>query len=113
MKRYRAGTPSSSDLSDNSSDAEPTTKHRRQDLLPQLNDAVLTCQLPPTCDHAPVKFDNVGQLQAHYDRCHVFVCSADACGKVFPDARILDLVSNERYPNKTVRAISLLLDWRI
>jgi hypothetical protein len=57
--------------------------------------AQLLCTLPPTCSppHQPSRIANSAELEKHYALYHAHVCEVDGCGSVFPEARLLDLVS--------------------
>lgn len=101
MKRARSSSAASSISSSSAgSTSQPlTSKYRRTDLLPQPTDSHLTCQLPPTCSDSPNTFNSTSELQTHYNHCHLHGCQAKACNKVFPDARLLELVSCLQYPS--------------
>ncbi|KAI0262347.1 hypothetical protein BC834DRAFT_891962 [Gloeopeniophorella convolvens] len=54
----------------------------------------LLCSLPPTCNpphNAPTPLAGTRALEAHYATHHAHVCSAEGCGSVFPDPRLLEL----------------------
>ena len=53
----------------------------------------LLCTLPPTCAHRPTPLANTKELESHYATCHAHVCEQKGCGCVFPEARLLELVS--------------------
>ena len=77
--------------------AEPPSKARRTtpsrssgtDPLPLL------CTLPPTCNppNRPTPLANSKDLESHYATYHAHVCEEKGCGCVFPEARLLELVS--------------------
>ena len=54
---------------------------------------LLQCTLPPTCTRRPTPLANTKELESHYATCHAHVCEQNGCGCVFPDARLLELVS--------------------
>lgn len=61
-----------------------------------LSEAPLYCTLPPTCNppsHKPTPLANTKELESHYAKHHAHVCEVRGCGCVFPDARLLELVS--------------------
>ncbi|KAH8079980.1 hypothetical protein HD553DRAFT_318071 [Filobasidium floriforme] len=99
MKRARSSSAASSISSSSAgSTSQPlTSKYRRTDLLPQPTDSHLTCQLPPTCSDSPNTFNSTSELQTHYSHCHLHGCQAEACNKVFPDARLLELHEIENH----------------
>jgi hypothetical protein len=53
----------------------------------------LLCTLPPTCNNKPTPLSNTRELESHYATYHAHVCEQPGCGSVFPDARLLELVS--------------------
>ncbi len=53
----------------------------------------MLCTLPPTCTHRPTPLVNTKELESHYATCHAHVCEQKGCGCVFPEARLLELVS--------------------
>lgn len=55
-------------------------------------EAPLLCTLPPTCSARPTPLRDTRELEAHYARAHAHVCAAPGCARVFPDARLLELV---------------------
>ena len=58
--------------------------------------APLICTLPPTCNpphNNPTALANSSELESHYAKFHAHVCAEGRCGAVFPDARLLELVS--------------------
>lgn len=62
-------------------------------------DRRLLCTLPPTCNpphNRPTPIANSRDLEAHYGKYHAQVCEQKGCGFVFPDARLLELVSELR-----------------
>ncbi|KZV87170.1 hypothetical protein EXIGLDRAFT_724056 [Exidia glandulosa HHB12029] len=64
----------------------------------EIASAPLICTLPPTCcpPHGrPTPLKDTRDLEAHYARWHAHVCEADGCGRVFPDARLLELHHTE------------------
>jgi hypothetical protein len=58
----------------------------------------LLCTLPPTCNppHGrPTPLANSAELETHYAKFHAHVCEWERCGCVFPEGRLLELVSPE------------------
>jgi len=53
----------------------------------------LLCTLPPTCHHHPTPIADTNDLERHYATYHAHVCGVKGCGCVFPDGRLLELVS--------------------
>jgi hypothetical protein len=53
----------------------------------------IVCQLPPTCHIRPTFLGQTSQLESHYATCHAHVCEETRCGAIFPERRLLDLVS--------------------
>lgn len=53
----------------------------------------MLCTLPPTCTRRPTPLANTKELESHYATCHAHVCEQKGCGCVFPEARLLELVS--------------------
>ena len=53
----------------------------------------LLCTLPPTCHRHPTPIADTNDLERHYATYHAHVCGVKGCGCVFPDARLLELVS--------------------
>ena len=53
----------------------------------------ILCNLPPTCHHKPTPIPNTNELERHYALYHAHVCGVEDCGSVFPEARLLELVS--------------------
>ena len=77
---------------------EPTPKAARTALPPSSSgvSTELFCNLPPTChppENRPTYLANSRELEAHYAKYHAHVCEAENCGAVFPDAKMLELVS--------------------
>ena len=54
----------------------------------------LLCTLPPTCHRHPTPIADTNDLERHYATYHAHVCGVKGCGCVFPDARLLELVSD-------------------
>ena len=61
--------------------AQPVTRHP------------LLCTLPPTCHRHPTPIADTNDLERHYATYHAHVCGVKGCGCVFPDGRLLELVS--------------------
>lgn len=57
--------------------------------------SALKCTLPPTCAGRGKEcyFENVVEMERHHATYHTHACLEGGCGKVFPDARFLNLVS--------------------
>ena len=53
----------------------------------------LLCTLPPTCNRHPTPIADTNDLERHYATYHAHVCGVKGCGCVFPDGRLLELVS--------------------
>lgn len=53
----------------------------------------LLCTLPPTCHRHPTPIADTNDLERHYATYHAHVCGVKGCGCVFPDGRLLELVS--------------------
>jgi hypothetical protein len=53
----------------------------------------LLCTLPPTCHRHPTPIADTNDLERHYATYHAHVCGVKGCGCVFPDERLLELVS--------------------
>lgn len=55
----------------------------------------LKCQLAPTCSGRGNEcvFESAADMERHHATYHTHVCLDAGCGKVFPDARFLALVS--------------------
>lgn len=92
FKRPRTPTRSSSSDSD-SPTLEPTAKSTRTN---KSSARPLLCTLPPTCNpprNQPTHIANSRELETHYATYHAHVCEYQGCGCVFPDAKLLELVS--------------------
>lgn len=122
MKRHRSSSVSSQDSEASTSSStsstfarsssSPATKLKRLPPLPGSSSA-FTCSLPPTCSTTPAIFSSARDIEAHYSKMHALVCEAElfegkgieggggdkgkrrarVCGKIFPDRRLMDLVS--------------------
>src|ERR1700676_2855548 len=96
MSFKRPRTPTKSDSSSSgptSPSLEPTPKSSRTTTS---SSRPLLCTLPPTCNpprNQPTHIANSRDLEAHYAIYHAHVCEFQGCGCVFPDARLLELVS--------------------
>ena len=121
MSSKRPRTPTRSSSSDDSSNSpsHPASKSTRTHLSPGSggHKAGLQCTLPPTCNpprNHPTLIASTKDLEAHYARYHAHVCESPACGCVFPDARLLDLVSPkiENRPKSSIPGVSGLLGCR-
>ena len=55
----------------------------------------LLCTLPPTCHRHPTPIADTNDLERHYATYHAHVCGVKGCGCVFPDGRLLELVSSQ------------------
>ena len=104
----RARSPPPFDASPSSSQpSSPTIKAARTSATPPphgpstsataggTTSGPILCTLPPTCNppHRPTTLADTRDLEAHYARYHAHVCEQRGCGCVFPDARLLELVS--------------------
>ena len=89
-----AATPAPvTDIDADPESTEPTTKLPRNIRSLQIP---LLCTLPPTCHppaHTPTALPDSRALEAHYAKYHAHVCAQRGCSAVFPDARLLELVS--------------------
>src|ERR1700722_4026063 len=84
---------SSSDGSSGPGGEDPPTKASR--TSPEV-DPGLVCTLPPTCNppyNRPTLVGSMKDLESHYSKFHAHVCEEGGCKCVFPDARLLQLVS--------------------
>ena len=97
MSSKRARTPPISDSRTPS--PEPTPKAIRTASLHGSDAAPgsepLLCTLPPTCNppNRPTPLANSTELEKHYAKYHAHVCEERGCGCVFPEERLLALVS--------------------
>lgn len=73
-----------------STSPEPSAKLAR---APDSQQREVLCTLPPTCSHSPTRLAGALELEKHYATYHAHVCEDRGCGCVFPDARLLELVS--------------------
>ena len=76
------------------SDAGQTTKVSRA----STSTPHILCSLPPTCNpphNTPTPLASSTELEAHYATYHAHVCQQ--CRAVFPDPRLLDLVSARHF----------------
>ncbi|KAG8957961.1 hypothetical protein FRC00_003253 [Tulasnella sp. 408] len=120
-KRPRKSASSASDASKDSLSSSPPTQlspkaARRGSLTAAKSPAkAISCTLPPTCNppNSATILASSKDFEKHYSLYHTHVCTAPEvkrhatsaregiCGKVFPDARLLDLsaeiVANELY----------------
>jgi hypothetical protein len=101
-KRPRRSSGSSSDGSTSSTlfiSEHPPTKATR--MSPEVDDddesnPPLLCTLPPTCNpphNRPTSLASTKDLESHYSNFHAHVCEERGCKCVFPEARLLELVS--------------------
>jgi hypothetical protein len=89
--------------------AEPGETHA--DNTPSSQTGALKCSLPPTCAGRgrELFFSNVADMERHHATYHTHTCLDAGCGKVFPDARFLTLVSSHSFVSFLTRLkISLL-----
>src|ERR1700693_4904582 len=94
----RLSLPSQSSSSSLPPEPEPMYKSSRT-AEEATGDRRLLCTLPPTCNpphNRPTPIANSRDLEAHYGKYHAQVCEQKGCGFVFPDARLLELVSGLR-----------------
>lgn len=92
-------------------------KHHKLDLESFASSSTSSnkyiCTSSPVCDSKPFELPSLGAIQAHHLKCHLHICKATTyfsidvpgkgrdiswwngrvCGKVFPDERLLSLVS--------------------
>lgn len=117
MKRRRSSPRSSPLIGDDSSkerndvtQSPTTTKVQRAsaepgethtDDTPSPHTGALKCSLPPTCSGWGKErfFSNVADMERHHATYHTHTCLDAGCGKVFPDARFLILVSIRLFIN--------------
>ena len=117
----RARSPAAHDLSPSSSaPSSPTLKAARTSATPPPHEpstssldaapSNILCTLPPTCNppNRPTSLAGTRELEAHYAMYHAHVCEEKGCGCVFPDARLLELVSGslsflKSHPSQTRR----------
>lgn len=100
-KRPRSASLSSSDssLSLPPRSSSPATKYIRfpqdQSEIPSLFSSVV-CTLPPTCSlpNRPTHLNSLQEAESHYANYHTHVCEYPKCRCVFPDTRLLELVSH-------------------
>lgn len=115
-KRPRKSASSASDASKDSLSSSPPTqlspKAARRGSLTSTKSPTkaISCTLPPTCNppNPATILPSSKEFEKHYSLYHTHVCTAPEvkrhatsaregiCGKVFPDARLLDLVSRLR-----------------
>ena len=62
-------------------------------VTPPVTRHPLLCTLPPTCHRQPTPIADTNDLERHYATYHAHVCGVKGCGCVFPDGRLLELVS--------------------
>lgn len=77
----------------NSSVPSGSTANGHQSTTTSGASVPLLCTLPPTCNHKPAPIANTAELERHYAKYHAHVCEDQNCGCVFPEARLLALVS--------------------
>jgi hypothetical protein len=96
-KRHRTPSQSSSSTSTSTPESNHPSKASRttpvRESAPGVAAHPLLCTLPPTCNHRPTPITNTRDLENHYATYHAHVCEESRCGSVFPDARLLELVS--------------------
>lgn len=99
-KRSRTPTPPETSASVNQphyNSFEPVSKATRTTLSRSSSTSTqrLLCTLPPTCNppNHPTPLANSKELETHYATYHAHVCENLGCGCVFPEARLLELVS--------------------
>ncbi|KAG9013172.1 hypothetical protein FRB90_006165 [Tulasnella sp. 427] len=112
-KRPRKSASTASDASKDSLSSSPPTqlspKAARRGSLTSTKSPTkqVSCTLPPTCNppNPPTVLVSSKEFEKHYSLYHTHVCTAPEskrhatsaregiCGKVFPDARLLDLFS--------------------
>jgi hypothetical protein len=96
-KRHRTPSQSSSSTSTSTPESNHPSKTSRvipsEESAPGVVTRPLLCTLPPTCNHRPTPIANTRDLETHYATYHAHVCEERGCGSVFPDPRLLELVS--------------------
>jgi len=95
-RRAPSPTASASGSSEDGEAGPSRAKSQRADISTVT--APLLCTLAPTCcppHGTPTPLASTRELEAHYARAHAHVCAATGCGKVFPDARLLQLHHTE------------------
>lgn len=95
-----AGSISPRSIDGTSTSSGSTIKHATtgtggtaNDTLPETTRHPLLCTLPPTCHRHPTPIADTNDLERHYATYHAHVCGVKGCGCVFPDGRLLELVS--------------------
>jgi hypothetical protein len=124
LKRSRSSSSSSSASTSHSRSSfspspGPQTKYHRT-ITPSTS-SLYTCDSPPTChgQDQQCTFQSLADLETHKERFHRYICEAQvrdkaetaageekrwkACGKVFPEERLLELVRRA-----TCRILSLM-----
>lgn len=104
FKRHRSSSTNSSTSSSSIQDT-----HHKLSRTANTNAHSLLCTLPPTCNHHPTPIANVKDLEAHYAMYHAHVCEQPGCGCVFPDERLLELVSAYPRGNSCMSLIEFYL----
>jgi hypothetical protein len=97
-KRHRTSSSSAGTSLDLSEPTESTSKALRTQRSPTSSARQLICTLPPTCNppqNKPSKLTDSADLERHYATYHAHVCEEHGCNCVFPDERLLELVSRE------------------
>lgn len=115
-KRQR--TPSGSRLSPSSPSPsltpEPEPMYKSSRITQEASgDRRLLCTLPPTCNpphNHPTPIANSRDLELHYGKYHAQVCEQKGCGFVFPDARLLELVSGSRRVWSSASSLTLIIN---
>ena len=101
--KYTRIVPNTGSTSPRSLDGTSTSSGSTIKLPPTINGSTnvalpatrhpLLCTLPPTCHRHPTPIADTNDLERHYATYHAHVCGVKGCGCVFPDGRLLELVS--------------------
>ena len=81
---------------------DPTAESKLPRASPNTTTRSLVCSLPPSCapPRHPTTLGSLRELETHYARYHTHICQEGDCrrepggAKIFPDARMLALVSD-------------------
>lgn len=104
-KRRRQVSLPSHELPETASDAPHIEDVSTDSKLPRASQSTTTrsliCSLPPSCapPRRPTTIGSLRELEAHYAKYHTHICQEADChrepggAKIFPDARMLALVS--------------------
>ena len=87
-------SPRSIDETSTSSGSTINISATGTNVTPPATRHPLLCTLPPTCHRHPTPIADTNDLERHYATYHAHVCGVKSCGCVFPDGRLLELVSS-------------------